>query len=72
MKPVRAASKDSTQVAEKSDEIVDRYEKLIKHDAYIREHGVDMPEITERKWGEAFRFAKTCAGELLAKEADSF
>jgi len=25
--------------------------KLIKHHEYIREHGVDMPEVLEWKWG---------------------
>jgi xylulose-5-phosphate/fructose-6-phosphate phosphoketolase len=27
--------------------------KLIKHHRYIREHGVDMPEVLEWKWGGA-------------------
>jgi len=51
MQAVEATSKNNTQVADKSDEIIDRYKKkLIQHDAHIKEHGVDMPEITEWKW----------------------
>ncbi|HEX8844705.1 MAG TPA: phosphoketolase family protein [Pyrinomonadaceae bacterium] len=48
MQVVRAVSKTDAQVAAQADRIIARYEqKLAAHHAYIRAHGVDMPEVTE-------------------------
>lgn len=48
---VMAAMQWQTRFKDKTDEIVEKYEKLlIKHREFIRTHGEDMPEITGWRW----------------------
>jgi xylulose-5-phosphate/fructose-6-phosphate phosphoketolase len=49
----RVLESEGTITTEQSEKIIRKYDdKLKQHIAYIKEHGVDMPEIDEWKWGQ--------------------
>ena len=51
MQAVKAVAETNSQLREGAAGMVSRYEqKLARHHAYIREHGEDMPEVSEWQW----------------------